>query len=104
MKVGREVTLAQRTADPRPKTQDPRPQVGAALEVRDLTVPSSRKTNAVDAISFSVAPGEILGIAGVEGNGQTELIEAIAGLRDATGGSITMAGMDITRRSVRDRG
>jgi len=100
--VGRDVVLAQRTADRRPETGDRRPQ--SALEVKDLTVPSSRKANAVDAISFSVAPGEILGIAGVEGNGQTELIEAIAGLRDATSGNITMAGTDITRHSVRERG
>lgn len=104
MMVGREVVLAQRTADARPKTQDPRPQLGAALEVKDLTVPSARKKDAVNGISFSVAPGEILGIAGVEGNGQTELIEAIAGLRSATSGSITMAGTDITHRSVRGRG
>ena len=107
MMVGRDVVLAgnkRPTTDSRPRTQDPRPQVPAALEVRDLTVPSARKANAVDRVSFSVAPGEILGVAGVEGNGQTELIEALAGLRDATAGSITMAGADITRTSVRDRG
>ena len=104
MMVGREVVLAQRTADARPKAQDPRPQAVAALEVKDLTVPSARKKNAVDGISFSVAPGEILGIAGVEGNGQTELIEAIAGLRDVASGSITMADTDISRLSVRKRG
>ncbi|MCY7299097.1 MAG: hypothetical protein LH616_07795 [Ilumatobacteraceae bacterium] len=46
-----------------------------------VTVAGSRSKTAVDALSLSIAPGEILGIAGVEGNGQTELIEAIAGLR-----------------------
>ena len=75
-----------------------------ALEVRDLTVPSSRVANAVDHVSFSVGAGEILGVAGVEGNGQTELIEAIAGLRRATNGSILMDGTDITRATVRERG
>ena len=45
--------------------------------------------------TFSVAPGEILGIAGVEGNGQTELIEAIAGLRAVATGSIALGGRDL---------
>ncbi|HEX7938409.1 MAG TPA: ABC transporter ATP-binding protein [Gemmatimonadaceae bacterium] len=104
MMVGREVVLAggNRQADGRRETGDRRPE--ATLEVKDLTVPSARKANAVDGISFAVAPGEILGIAGVEGNGQTELIEAIAGLREVTAGSISMAGTDITHRSVRERG
>lgn len=81
-----------------------RPDPHSVLEVKDLTVASSRVGNAVDRVSFSVAPGEILGIAGVEGNGQTELVEAIAGLRQPTTGSIHMAGTEITRASVRDRG
>src|SRR6476659_1621625 len=55
------------------------------LDVRDLTVAGARRAAAVDHVSFSIAPGEILGIAGVEGNGQTELVEALAGLRHATG-------------------
>jgi len=75
-----------------------------ALEVRDLRVASSRIANVVDGISFSVAPGEILGIAGVEGNGQTELIEAIAGLRRVSNGSVLLAGRDITRATVLERG
>jgi simple sugar transport system ATP-binding protein len=74
------------------------------LEVRDLVVASARRTTAVDGISFTVAAGEILGIAGVEGNGQTELIEAIAGLRAVRGGTILIAGQDVTRKSVRERG
>ena len=101
MMVGRDVALASRQAE----------AGGAAaggpvpgLEVRDLVVASSRKADAVDHVSFSVAAGEILGIAGVEGNGQTELIEAIAGLRAASNGQILLAGTDITRASVRDRG
>jgi simple sugar transport system ATP-binding protein len=73
------------------------------LEVRDLTVAGARRAVVVDGVSFSIAPGEILGIAGVEGNGQTELVEAIAGLRRATG-SIVLAGRDIISAPVRERG
>jgi len=58
----------------------------------------------VDGVSFTVAPGEILGIAGVEGNGQTELVEALAGLRAATSGQIILAGRDLIGASVRERG
>ncbi len=76
----------------------------AALEVRELTVADPRKAHAVDGVSFSIAPGEILGIAGVEGNGQTELIEAIAGLREAASGAVLLDGRDMTRQSVRERG
>jgi len=75
-----------------------------ALEVRELTVADPRKAHAVDGVSFAIAPGEILGIAGVEGNGQTELIEAIAGLRGVASGAILLDGRDVTRHDVRARG
>src|SRR4030095_151908 len=73
-----------------------------------LTVASSRKRKEIDAVSFTVARGDILGIAGVEGNGQTELIEAITGLRAASSGTISIAGAsgalhDVTTRDVRTR-
>jgi simple sugar transport system ATP-binding protein len=79
-----------------------------ALKVDNLTVPSLRKPNEVDHVSFTVARGEILGIAGVEGNGQTELIEAITGLRAASSGTIGIADAtgtlrDVTTRDVRAR-
>jgi len=74
-----------------------------ALIVRDLVVASSRKPREVDGVSFAIRPGEILGIAGVEGNGQSELIEAIAGLRTATGGHIELGGHDITLTSPHER-
>ena len=73
------------------------------LEVRDLTVAGARRAAAVNAVSFGIAPGEILGIAGVEGNGQTELVEALAGLRRGTG-SILLAGRELLGASVRERG
>ena len=75
----------------------------AALVVRDLVVPSARNARAVDGVSFTVVGGEIFGIAGVEGNGQTELIEALAGLRSPVGGSIHLGARDVTRTPVRDR-
>ena len=77
-----------------------------ALELKDVRVRSTRGTVAVDGLSLAVARGEILGIAGVEGNGQTELIEAIAGLRDIESGSITLSGAspeDISDSSVEAR-
>ena len=73
------------------------------LSVANLVVASSRKPNEVDDVSFAVRPGEVLGIAGVEGNGQTELVEAIAGLRRPTSGSISLGARDVTRLSVRER-
>jgi general nucleoside transport system ATP-binding protein len=73
------------------------------LDVRDLTVSGARHTTMVNGVSFTIAPGEILGIAGVEGNGQTELVEALAGLRAASG-SITLGGRDLVGDSVRERG
>ena len=77
------------------------PSSEGALVVRNLIVPSARKTREVDDVSLIVNPGEILGIAGVEGNGQTELIEAIAGLRRATSGSVRIDGREITLASPR---
>ena len=73
------------------------------LDVRGLAVAGTRRSAVVHDVSFSIAPGEIFGIAGVEGNGQTELVEAIAGLRHATG-SIVLAGRDLASASVRERG
>ncbi|MFI5312217.1 MAG: ABC transporter ATP-binding protein, partial [Gemmatimonadales bacterium] len=97
--VGREVDLmgASRVASRESRG-------GAALEVRNLVVRGARVERAVNDVSFSVAAGEILGIAGVEGNGQTELLEAIAGLRSVTSGRVVLAGTDITALDVRARG
>ena len=101
--VGRDVALAldAEYVGSAPRTSD---AVHALLEVRDLVVAGPRRAAAVDRVSFTVAPGEILGIAGVEGNGQTELVEALAGLRAATSGEIILGGRDITRAAVRERG
>lgn len=73
------------------------------LQLSDLVVHSDRGTVAVNGLSFAIRPGEILGIAGVEGNGQTELLEAIAGLRASRSGRVLLGTNDLTGLSVRDR-
>jgi ABC-type uncharacterized transport system ATPase subunit len=75
----------------------------AALQVRDLVVLGARGLPAVQGLNLQVVAGEIFGIAGVEGNGQTELIEAIAGLRGVGSGSIHIGQQDVTERAVLDR-
>jgi simple sugar transport system ATP-binding protein len=72
------------------------------LEVRDLEVLDDRDLEAVRGVSFTVRAGEIVGIAGVSGNGQTELAEAIAGMRRPTAGSILLDARDITVASPRE--
>jgi general nucleoside transport system ATP-binding protein len=107
MMVGRDVVLATATNDQRPATtpsHESRVTSHAILSVKDLTVASGRGEHAVRGVSFDIAPGEIFGIAGVEGNGQSELIEAIAGLRGISSGTMRLGDRDITRQSVRDRG
>jgi simple sugar transport system ATP-binding protein len=101
--VGRDVALA---LDAEYTGTPLLPELGAVtalLEVRDLGVAGANGQPVVKSASFSIAPGEILGIAGVEGNGQTELVEAIAGLREYTG-SIALASRDLATLGVRARG
>lgn len=74
-----------------------------ALEVADLTVQDEDEREVVHSVSFQVHKGEVLGIAGVEGNGQAELIEALIGITPAASGRISMDGTDITNLSVRAR-
>lgn len=91
--VGREVDL---------DTKKSVAKLGAeTLVVKNLTVLDDRNQKMVDGISFSVQDGEVLAIAGVQGNGQTELAEAILGLRKIHEGSITVAGKDLTKSNVR---
>jgi simple sugar transport system ATP-binding protein len=89
---------------PTPETRESTVTDVVALEVTGLTVASadSGGRNVVDDVSFAVHRGEIVGIAGVEGNGQSELVKAIVGLRAASG-SITVDGVDITGMSTRER-
>ena len=74
------------------------------LEVASLTVQGDREGVSVDQIDLQVRSGEILGVAGVSGNGQRELAEAIAGLRSIeAGGSVRIDGIDVTNENVRAR-
>ena len=71
------------------------------FEVNDLVVRDDRGLVAVNGVSLTVHSGEILALAGVQGNGQTEFVEAIAGMRRVESGSITLNGRDITNESPR---
>ena len=72
------------------------------LAINDLVVLDDRKLTAVDGFSLTVHAGEIVGVAGVEGNGQRELVEAIAGMRPPVSGTIRLADKDITRSNAFD--
>lgn len=73
------------------------------LSIQNLTVLSSRKVPGLKNFSVDIRKGEILGIAGVEGNGQTELVEALTGLRHTESGKIILKGRDITHARIRNR-
>jgi simple sugar transport system ATP-binding protein len=73
------------------------------LKVTDLTVLDADGRTHVENVSFEVHAGEIVGIAGVQGNGQTELVEALTGLRKATSGVIALDGKDLTHSNPRER-
>lgn len=94
MMVGRPVRL-----DVEKAAQEPGDVV---LQVRDLLVLDEANKPQVDHVGFSVRQREIVGIAGVQGNGQTELIEAIVGLRSVESGTVEIAGQQLTNRSPRD--
>jgi simple sugar transport system ATP-binding protein len=71
------------------------------LAVKDLTVRNDRGREVVHGVDLEVRAGEIFGIAGVAGNGQDELVEAIVGLRPPAGGSVTLDGRDVTTAAAR---
>jgi len=93
--VGRNVQLR---VDKRPA----RPG-GVVLDVAGLMVAADDGSLPVNGLSFDVRAGEILGIAGVQGNGQTELCEALLGLRPSLAGSVTLSGRDLTHAGPRTR-
>jgi simple sugar transport system ATP-binding protein len=93
MMVGRDVVL---------RIDKPPSVCGSpVLQVRDLSVSDDRGLPAVKGVSFDVCSGEVVAVAGVSGNGQTELVEAIVGLRRPSAGRIALKERDITRASVR---
>lgn len=75
---------------------------GDALEVSELECDNNKGLPALKKISFCLKKGEILGVCGVDGNGQNELVDAITGLTKATGGSIRLKGEDITNKHPRE--
>jgi len=91
--VGREVLLR---VDKKPAKPGP-----VTFRVENLTASSDRGVPALKGISFELRQGEILGIAGVEGNGQSELVEVLAGTRTATGGKVWLADKDVTAFDAR---
>jgi ABC-type uncharacterized transport system ATPase subunit len=93
MMVGRKVILQIDKADAHPGEE--------ILHVENLRVMDDRKHMAVDGVSLSVRAGEILGVAGVQGNGQTELTEALTGLRRVAEGRVTILGHDTTHVTPR---
>ena len=96
MMVGREVILRVEKEPPEPKE--------VRLELDAVTVKNPLKGKpVVDGVSFSLRAGEILGIAGIEGNGQSELVEGIAGLRKVDGGRVLMGGQDVTDKGAKAR-
>ncbi|MBE5996509.1 MAG: ABC transporter ATP-binding protein [Lachnospiraceae bacterium] len=93
--VGRNVELS--TAKSKPNYGD------IVLSVKNLTVRNEEKVQVVKGISFDVRAGEIFAVAGVSGNGQVELADAITGLEKIESGSVTFLGKDITNESIRSR-
>jgi len=93
MMVGREVILQIEKSEAHP--------AAPVLSVEGLRVADDRHHVTVDGVSLEVRSGEILGIAGVQGNGQTELAEALTGLRKVIGGKVTLLGEDVTQATPR---
>ncbi|MGI9599734.1 MAG: ABC transporter ATP-binding protein, partial [Candidatus Actinomarina sp.] len=92
--VGREVFLQVKKEEAQPKEE--------ILNVQDLWVHDARGLLAVNGVSLSINAGEIVGIAGVEGNGQSELVEALTGLRKASKGTVHYLGEDIASSSPKN--
>ena len=93
--VGREVLLRVDKAPAHPGE--------VALRVENLTVLSEQGLPAVRSVSFELRTGEILGVAGVEGNGQSELVQALAGTRSPTSGRIMVDGVDVAHENARQK-
>ncbi|WP_035713845.1 ABC transporter ATP-binding protein [Azorhizobium doebereinerae] len=95
MMVGRDVTATVARADITPGA--------TVLRVSALSRHDAAGLARLDDVSFSLRAGEILAVAGVDGNGQTDLAEVLAGLLPATGGGIDLGGIDITHAAVKER-
>ena len=95
MMVGRPVSMVVEKAEPK---------VGeVVLELEDLSMKGSGGKNALNKVSFMVRSGEIVCIAGIDGNGQSELVYAITGMEKTLGGRVLLKGQDISKKSIRKR-
>lgn len=94
MMVGREVNFKVDKKEARPTSN--------VLEIKDLLVKDSRKVSVVDGLSLEVKAGEILGIAGIDGNGQSELVEVLTGLRKAESGSIKVNSKELINKKSKE--
>ena len=97
MMVGRDVKFAVDKSPAQPGE--------TVLQIQGLTVPSkAHHNNAVKNVSFSVRRGEIVCLAGIDGNGQSEFVHALTGLEKASAGKILLCGQDVTHSTIRQRG
>ena len=92
MMVGRDVVLTVERETPEISKEE-------VLALRDLRVTGNRLASCIKGLDLTIHRGEIFGLAGVDGNGQSELVEAITGMRRVDGGSVTICGKDITNAS-----
>lgn len=95
MMVGREVSFKVEKTESKPTDE--------VLKIENLSVKNNKKVLGLKDFSLSVRKGEIVGVAGVEGNGQSELVEALTGIRSVESGTIIFNGEDITKDSIRKR-
>jgi len=92
MMIGRDLAISKTNNTIRPKSE--------MLKIKNLTIMGDRKSKVIDDLSFTIREGEIFGIAGVSGNGQEELAQALCGLRKVKNGQITLSDKDITNKDV----
>ena len=95
MMVGRQVSFKVEKNEAKP--------TDVVLKIEDLSVKNNKKVLGLKKFSLEVKAGEIVGIAGVEGNGQTELVEALTGMRQVDSGTILFKGDDITKTSIKSK-
>ena len=95
MMVGREVTFKVEKTEAKPKD--------VVVKIENLSVNNNKKVLGLKNFSLDIRAGEIVGIAGVEGNGQTELVEALTGMRGVEAGHIIFKGQNLVKESIRQR-
>lgn len=95
MMVGREVSFKVEKTEAKPKD--------VVVKIENLSVNNNKKVLGLKNFSLDIRAGEIVGVAGVEGNGQTELVEALTGMRSIESGNIIFKGKNIVKESIRQR-